>query len=49
MKILQKKDEIKHLSSIMDYNDDEMNDLSYDSALKNDKRYYWYFYNKNKT
>ena len=28
----------------MDYIDDEMNDLSYDLALKNDKRTYWQFY-----
>ena len=28
----------------MDYTDDEINDLSYDLALKNDKRSYWQFY-----
>ena len=28
----------------MDYIDDEINDFSYDSALKNDKRTYWQFY-----
>ena len=28
----------------MDYTDDEMNDLSYDLALQNDKRTYWQYY-----
>ena len=28
----------------MKYTDDELNDLSYDEALKNDKRSYWKFY-----
>ena len=28
----------------MDYNDEEINDLSYDLALENDKRSYWRFY-----
>ena len=28
----------------MDYTEDEMNDLSYDLALKNDKRTFWQFY-----
>ena len=36
--------EIKKYESIMDYTEDEMNDLSYDLALKNDKRTYWQFY-----
>ena len=39
-----KIDEVKQLSTLMNYNDDEMNDLSYDLALKNDKRTYWQFY-----
>ena len=29
------------LKLIMDYTEDEMNDLSYDLALKNDKRTFW--------
>ena len=29
---------------MMDYTDDEINDLSYDDALQNDKRTYWQFY-----
>ena len=28
----------------MDYTDDELNDLSFDLALENDKRSYWKFY-----
>ena len=28
----------------MDYTDDEINDLSYDDALQNDKRTYWQYY-----
>ena len=36
-----KKEKIKNLELIMKYTDDEMNDLSYDLALKNDKRNYW--------
>ena len=28
----------------MDYNDEEINDFSYDFALENDKRTYWQFY-----
>ena len=39
-----KNDEIKKLESIMNYTEDELNDLSYDLALKNDKRTYWQFY-----
>ena len=34
----------KNLEPIMDYNDDEINDLSYDIALQIDKRSYWQFY-----
>jgi len=39
-----KIDEIKNLTTILYYNDDEINDLSYDLALQNDKRTYWQFY-----
>ena len=39
-----KNDEIKKLESILNYTEDELNDLSYDLALKNDKRTYWQFY-----
>lgn len=40
-----KMDEVKNLTTIIDYNDDEINDLSYDLALQNDKRTYWQLYN----
>ena len=36
--------EMKNLMPIMDYNDDEINDLSYYLALQNDKRTYWQYY-----
>ena len=39
-----KIDDIKNFAKIMDYNDDELNDLSYDLALQNDKRSYWQLY-----
>ena len=39
-----KKDKMEALESIMGYNDDEMNDLSYDLALEKDKRSYCQFY-----
>ena len=39
-----KTNEVKKLASVIDYNDDEMNDLPYDLALLNDKRSYWKFY-----
>ena len=39
-----KAEEIKKLVSIVEYNDEEINDLSYDLALQNDKRTYWQFY-----
>ena len=39
-----KKDEIKKLESMMDYTEDELNDLSYELALKIDKRTYWQLY-----
>ena len=39
-----KIDDFKNLIQAMDYTDDEINDLSYDSALKNDKRTFWQFY-----
>ena len=39
-----KIEKIKKLESIMDYNDDEINDFSYDLALENDKRTYWQLY-----
>ena len=32
------------IEKIMKYNDDEMNDLSYDSAIKIDKRNFWQYY-----
>ena len=38
-----KKEFEKQLESIMDYTDDEINDLSYDDALQNDKRTYCKF------
>jgi len=41
---ISKKDNIKNLTPMMDYTEDEINDLSYDLALKNDKRTYWQFY-----
>ena len=40
---IQKVD-IKKLESMMDYTEEEINDLSYDLALKNDKRSYWQYY-----
>ena len=39
-----KTNEVKKLVSVIDYNDDELNDLSYDLALENDKRSYWELY-----
>ena len=39
-----KLNEIKKLELIKDYTDDEINDLSYDLALQNDKRSYWQYY-----
>ena len=39
-----KIDKILKLESILDYNDDEINDFSYELALENDKRTYWQFY-----
>ena len=39
-----KKEDIKKFESIMDYTEEETNDLSYDLALKNDKRTYWQYY-----
>ena len=39
-----KNDKDKNSQTIMDYNDDEINDLSYDLALQNDKRTYWQYY-----
>ena len=39
-----KIDDIHKLYSIIDYTDDEINDLSYDLALQNDKRTYWKYY-----
>ena len=41
---ISKKDNIKNLTSLMDYTEDEINDLSYELALKNDKRTYCQFY-----
>ena len=38
------EEKIKNFISIMEYNDEEMNNLSYDLALKNDKRSYWQYY-----
>ena len=35
---------LKNLNNILNYNDEEINDFSYDLALKNDKRTYWKFY-----
>ena len=37
-------EEVKNLKNILDYSDDEINDLSYDLALQNDKRTYWQIY-----
>ena len=37
-------DDNKKLESILDYNDEEINDFSYDMVLENDKRTYWQFY-----
>ena len=37
-------DSLEKPSPKMDYTEDEMNDLSYDLALKNDKRTYWQLY-----
>ena len=39
-----KMGKIQKLESLLDYNDDEINDFSYDMALENDKRNYWQFY-----
>ena len=39
-----KKEEIQNMAPIMDYTDDEINDLSYDLALQNDKRTFCQFY-----
>ena len=39
-----KQDIIKRIKQIMEYNDSEKNDLSYDLALKNDKRTYCQYY-----
>ena len=39
-----KIDDNKNIISIIGYTDKEINDLSYDSALKNDKRSYWQIY-----
>ena len=39
-----KIDDFKKLESIMGYTEDEINDLSYDLALENDKRTYWQYY-----
>jgi len=36
--------EIKKLESIMDYTEEELNGLSYNLALINDKRTYWQLY-----
>ena len=38
------KDEDRNLKIIIDYRDDEINNLSYDLALLKDKRTYWKFY-----
>ena len=46
-----KKVDIKKWKSMMEYTDDELNDLSYDEALKNNKRFLieiLCFINKNK-
>ena len=37
-------EEVQNLSKIMDYTDEEINDLSYDLALLNDKRTFWQLY-----
>ena len=39
-----KIDDFTNLAAIIDYIDDEINDFSYDSSLKYDKRTYWQFY-----
>ena len=39
-----KKEDIKKLESMMDYTEEETNDLSYDLALKNDKRTFLEYY-----
>ena len=39
-----KKEEHKNIELMMSYKNHEMNDLSYDLALKHDKRSYWNFY-----
>ena len=39
-----KIDKIENIIEIMDYTDDELNDLSYDSALEIDKRSFCQFY-----
>ena len=39
-----KKEEIKKSEPLMDFTENELNDLSYNLALKNDKRSYWQFY-----
>ena len=42
--IKSKTDKPKKLKSIIDYTDDELNNLSFDLALQNDKRSYWKLY-----
>ena len=37
-------DKIEELESLLDYNDDEINDFSYNDALEKDKRNYCQFY-----
>jgi hypothetical protein len=41
---IRKIAENKQSESLMDYNEEEINDLSYDLALQNDKRSYWQYY-----
>ena len=40
----EKNSKIDDIVPIMDYTDDEINDLSYDLALQNDKRTFCQFY-----
>ena len=50
--IKSKTDKPKKLKSIIDYTDDELNNLSFDLALQNEKKVLLeiiYFINKNKT
>ena len=44
-----KIDDNKELDSLMEYNEEELNDLSYDLALQNDKRTFWQYYISFKT